>query len=276
MNITTDISVIMSAHNAEKTLNMAIRSTLFALPESSELLVCLHKCSDNSLQIAESIKDDRLKVHVLDEGGFADALNYLIGEAKGHWLARMDADDICLPWRFRLQMKEMRRDPGIDLLFGTAIIFGESIRPFWIFPQYLTQLNSEAFSFLLALGNPGVHPTLFAKREILARSPYRDVPGEDLDLWLRLSAEGKRLERDRNPVLLYRSHFAQMSRRTTYLNGWQNSDEIKKLRTLLPDSSLSALYTTSRLRFALFHPLLALELIGLPRPSNIVQWFSSK
>lgn len=269
-----DLSVILSAHNAEGTLGLAIKSTLLSMPQSSELLVCLHKCSDGSRQIAESIDDDRLKIFFLEEGGLADALNFLVNKSTGRFLARMDADDVCLPWRFRMQLKVMRRNPRIELLFSTAIIFGEAIKPLWIFPQYLTRLTNDRFRFLLTQTNPGVHPTLIARRDTLISAPYRDVPGEDLDLWLRIAKDGGRIERTRLPVILYRSHFNQKSRRDENLVGWQESDYVRSARQALNETRLLKLCRQSRRRFAIAHPLLTLEIIGFPSFGKIRKWLS--
>lgn len=120
-------------------------------------------------------------------GSFADALNYLIGQSRGEFLKMIDADDICLPWRLPLQLRDMGRHPEIDLLYSSVVMFGEGIKPFWIFPQYTTWLNNDRFRFLLTIINPVEHSTLIAIRRSLESNLYRDVPGEDLDLWLRIA-----------------------------------------------------------------------------------------
>ena len=274
MKTKTEISVLLSAHNAEKTLRMAIRSTLKALPKTGELLLCLHKCSDNSQAISESFSDRRLKIFKLDEGSFSDALNFLISCASGELVARMDADDICLPWRFRLQSGFLKKHPELDAVFSTAVIFGEAIRPFFVFPQYTTQLHPPAFNFLLTQCNPAVHPTLLARKGLLERLKYQDVPGEDLDLWLRIANDGGKIARTRFPVLLYRSHHNQMSRNEVYLEGWKASEAIREMRLKLCEAPLNKSLAKSRLRFALRHPLITLEIIGLPTPQKIFRWLT--
>lgn len=271
-----DISVVLSAHNSEKTLGLAVRSTLHALPKTGELLVCLHNCSDKSSDVLQSIYDSRLKVFTLKEGGFSDALNYLVSKARGRWIARMDADDVCLPWRFQHQSRFIAKHPEIDAMFSTAIIFGEAIRPLYIFPQYTTCLDSAKFKFMLTQGNPAVHPTLYARAELLQRVRYRDVPGEDLDLWLRIAVNGGRFARSRLPVLLYRSHKRQMSRQRVYLEGWRNSLDIQHNRLELSNSRLNETLLNNRLGFAIRHPLLVLEIIGFPSLRKIIRWISQQ
>ena len=70
----------------------------------------------------ENLKDERIKVVYFKENrGLACVLNDLILEARTlgcQWLARMDADDICIPNRFQKQYDFLQQHPEVDVVGG--------------------------------------------------------------------------------------------------------------------------------------------------------------
>jgi glycosyltransferase involved in cell wall biosynthesis len=218
---TTAISVIMPAHNAARTLRVAISSTLRALPQNAELLIFLDGCSDNSEQVAKAFKDSRVKIHKSDSNvGVATALNKLLAVAQGFFIARMDADDICLPGRFRTQAREIQKSDS-DFIFSNAVLFGRSVSPFGLMPQPPFALDGLEVRLALIFGNPFVHPTMFAKASsIKAMGGYRSLPAEDYDLWLRASENGLGIRKLNSFGILYRVHKAQL----TQQKSWQQEN----------------------------------------------------
>ena len=251
------ISVLMPVHNAEKTVLASVRSTLNALGAKDELLVALHNCSDGSSKQLGKIFDARLKIITVSGGGLALALNELLRFASNEYVARMDSDDFCLPWRFKIQKRHLDR---ADAIFSTAVIWLALKHGKLLVPQYPTRLVSEDVNLLLTSLNPLVHPTMLAKREVLVSlGGYRDVPGEDLDLWLRMAVSGLKIIRLGLPVIIYRVGPGQLSGQAWYKDGWRSNLGIANLRQKLK----SSLPKLSALKFRLL-----LEIIGFPRPAN--------
>ena len=251
------ISVLLPSHNAEGTILTSVRSTLNALGSSDELLVGLHNCSDGTSRELEKVSDPRLKVIRVTGGGLSVVLNELLKASSKELVARMDSDDICLPWRFVLQRSQLR---GADVIFSTALIgFGGSKVRFLI-PQYPLRLSSKDVNLLLTSLNPLVHPTMLAKKAaILSVGGYRDVPGEDLDLWLRMAVKGLKIERLAIPTIIYRVGHDQLSNQAWYKEGWKVDSGIQDLRQELMGSLPGNVSLNPRLR---------LEIIGFPKPEN--------
>lgn len=255
----------MPARNAEKTLELAIRSTLAAMGPGDELIVGLHNCTDRTPEVAKRFSDKRLRVvSIRGKGGLALALNQLLKLSVNDLVSRMDADDICLPWRFKAQ-RSMRGN--CQFVFTTAVIFFD-VKPLpLLFPQYPIPLNSEDIGFLLSVSNPLVHPTLLAsKAALLDLGGYRDVAGEDLDLWLRAVQAGLSFKRLWLPSILYRVSRSQLSKEPWYSSGWSESSEIRNLR-----ETLASRFPRRRLGLLIF-----LELMGFPRPSSFRRAFSHR
>jgi glycosyltransferase involved in cell wall biosynthesis len=204
------IAVLMPVRNAGDTVRAAVRSTLRAMPKDSELVVWDDASTDRTRAELAQIMDARLRI--IDSAvkvGPGAALRELCAQTDSELVARMDADDVCLPWRFLLQQAEMARGRA-DILFASVLRF--RTHPLRIAPSSPTRISSAAMPLHLAVMCMLTHPTMMATRVALeASGGYRDALAEDYDLWLRASAAGMRLERTGVPVLAYRRHPAQVS-----------------------------------------------------------------
>lgn len=211
------VSVLLPARNAESTILHAIKSTLAALRKNDELLVFDDGSTDSTPRILEDYPDDRVKVTYRPSSvGVANALNALLGQAKNPYIARMDADDICLPGRFRFQGRYLQ-SRNLDVAFGNVIHFGSRMLPR---PSRMKSISPRLLAICLLVSNPVAHSAMFAKRSAVESvGLYRPAPAEDYDLWLRLTLGGARIGRSAAPVILYRHHASQI----THTSDWQEA-----------------------------------------------------
>ncbi len=109
----------MPTYNAEKYVKDAINSILNQTYKDLELIV-INDCSkDNSREVIQSIKDDRLVFVDNEENhGFLWGLNHGIEIAKGGFIARLDDDDLSYPTRIEKQVKFLDDNPEV-VLVGT-------------------------------------------------------------------------------------------------------------------------------------------------------------
>ncbi|MCL4735722.1 MAG: glycosyltransferase [Candidatus Omnitrophica bacterium] len=113
------LSVFMPVFNAEAWLSKALESILSQTFTDFELIVVDDGSSDRSVEIIRSFSDSRLRLIQQDNLGCYPARNRAIQEARGAFLANMDADDISLPDRFQAQVDYLREYPEA-ILVGTA------------------------------------------------------------------------------------------------------------------------------------------------------------
>ena len=232
--MSVEISVVMPARNAGKFVRLAVRSTLLALPESSELIVVNDGSTDNTLSIISSIRDRRLRIITGPSKGLVSALNLGLSASTGTYVARMDADDICLPWRFAAQVRKMTSNSEVDFLFSTAIAFGKPLRPFYMVPQLPWGLNPLMFQRILTRRNPAVHPTMIARATALkSLGGYHDCPAEDEELWLRASLNHHKLARIGIPGIALRLHSGQTTRQVKWQTSLKNDSQVPLLRSQL-------------------------------------------
>jgi glycosyltransferase involved in cell wall biosynthesis len=206
------ISVLMPAHNSESTIYLAVKSALFAVGIHSEVLVFLDGCTDKTLQVLETIKDPRLKVHVSTVNvGVVKARQFLFEWAANDLVAVLDSDDIALPWRFTTQTRVLKR-ANADFVFGNAILFGATLKPFGFIPQWPVGLNSRQVNLSLVFTNPLVNSAMLAKKSSIESIGGFKGSIEDLGMWLEASAVGLKIVKTAGYAVLYRVHPTQLSR----------------------------------------------------------------
>jgi glycosyltransferase involved in cell wall biosynthesis len=86
-------SIIIPTYNAAQTLPKALESVLGQTRKDLEILIIDNCSTDNSLQIANSLNDERIKIHSAKDKGVYDAMNRGIEYARGEWLYFLGSDD---------------------------------------------------------------------------------------------------------------------------------------------------------------------------------------
>jgi glycosyltransferase involved in cell wall biosynthesis len=208
------VSIVMPVYNAERYLELAIKSILNQTHEDYEFIIIDDGSMDDTLDIikAYSKNDKRIRILVNQKNlGIVASLNYGLANARGKYIARMDADDYSHPLRIEKQVAYLDSHPEIGLL-GTAYrsidetghclvirdIPSEDIVIRWI------SLFNCAFN----------HPSVMFRNDI-----YKIVGGynpdmenaEDYDLWSRMLHYTK-VANLLDPLVDYRKNELQISR----------------------------------------------------------------
>lgn len=199
------VSIIMGAYNCEDIVSKGIESVISQTYENWEFIICDDCSKDNTLQILTeySQKDSRIKVlHNEKNLQLAAALNNCLKVAKGKYIARMDADDVCLPERLAKQVEFLENHPEFAVVgSGVKVFDGEKVTSIRIPKEYPTKEN--------VLYSPTfMHPTIMMRKEIYDElNGYtvsnRTIRVEDLDLWYRFYKKGFKGYNLQEPLLLY-------------------------------------------------------------------------
>jgi len=88
------ISIIIPAYNEEKVIAKTIESTMEIDYPQKEIIVVDDGSKDNTLRIAKTFEQDKVKVLHKENGGKASALNYGLTFARGEIITVLDADTI--------------------------------------------------------------------------------------------------------------------------------------------------------------------------------------
>ncbi|WP_295764198.1 glycosyltransferase [uncultured Oscillibacter sp.] len=148
--------------------------------------------------------DPRMVVSINEKNlGLTESLNRAKRMARGGYIARMDADDICEPDRIECQLDCLVRG-GLDLVGCNVIDIDEDGRPLRSAPSHYPT-RDRPIKDHLRINSAVPHPTWLAKRSVYERYDYVDFPAcEDYEFLTRLALDGRRLGNVEAPKLRYR------------------------------------------------------------------------
>lgn len=211
------ISIILPFFNAEKTLSEAIQSILNQTFTDFELILVNNNSTDKSLEIAQSFQDNRIKIIQEPKQGVMHAFNRGLQVAKGKYIARTDADDICLPNRFALQKKFLDKNSTIGVVSGLVKYEGHraDTQGFQMYVDWVNSIQTpQQIQNELFVESPIVNPTMMTRRELFEKyGTYQDgnFP-EDYELWLRWSEQGVNFQKITEEILIWRDSDTRLTR----------------------------------------------------------------
>jgi glycosyltransferase involved in cell wall biosynthesis len=209
------ISVCMPVHNAERYVPQAIESILGQTLGDYEFLILDDGSTDDSLEVLRgyAARDPRIRLTSRPNKGLEATCNELVAQARGEFLARMDADDFALPQRFARQVEYLRAHPDCVLVGSRVRVIDSDGDPLC---DWCTEQEHEALDAQLLGGErttPISHPSVMMRRgAVLAVGNYGPFKLlEDYDLFLRLAEYG-RLANLPEVLLQYRIHASNSSK----------------------------------------------------------------
>jgi glycosyltransferase involved in cell wall biosynthesis len=187
------VSVILPVYNSERFVAETIESVLAQTFREFELIAIDDGSTDRSREILDSFatRDPRVRVVGRTNRGLVATLNEGLSLARGEYVARIDADDLCDPRRFELQVNAFADDPGLVAVGSSAAVIDEEGHPLG---EYATPLTHEEIETFHLRGDSAIHhPAVMFRTDAVRRlGGYRElVPCEDFDLWLRLGEVGR-------------------------------------------------------------------------------------
>lgn len=208
------VSVLMTVYNGRQYLAQAVESVLSQTFGDFEFIVIDDGSTDGSTDVLRDFtaRDGRIRLISRRNTGMTRALNEGIGVAQGRYIARMDADDICLPERFDRQVAYLDAHPDCVLLGSQVLLIDPDGDP--LGPKHNTAYTHEDIEHsLLDKGWPMVHPAVMIRTQALrAIGGYdeRWPTNQDHDLFTRLAEVG-RVANLPEVLLRYRQHFSSVS-----------------------------------------------------------------
>ncbi|MBX2857963.1 MAG: glycosyltransferase [Cellvibrionaceae bacterium] len=186
------ISVVMPVKDGERYLRMALDSVLRQSFDNFEIIIVNDGSSDSTAQIIASYSDPRLIViaHSVPQG-VAVSLNVGIAKARGKYVARMDADDCCLPRRLERQFNYMEAHSNCIALGCSYYLMDENDK---VLRKAYVPTSDAELRFMLLYSVPFCHPSLMYRRQVLIDNglSYSKASGyaEDFEFLIRLSKFG--------------------------------------------------------------------------------------
>lgn len=213
------ISVTVPCYQCADTVGRTLESLLAQTMTDFEV-VCVDDGStdDTAGVLAEyARRDSRIQWFSIEHGGVVTAANAAIEASRGGYIARMDADDICLPDRLAAQSMLLDENPHLGLV-GCKVRFGGCRESCAGYAHYVDWTNSLLSHDDISLNRfvefPVPNPSIMYRRECIEEhGPYRDGDyPEDYDLLLRWLEAGVQMGKVDEELLIWNDPPTRLSR----------------------------------------------------------------
>jgi glycosyltransferase involved in cell wall biosynthesis len=185
-----EISVLMSAYNAEKTVGESVRSILAQTYAGFELIIVNDGSTDGTREVIRSINDTRIVfIDNASNIGLTRSLIKGVGVAAGKYIARQDADDISFAARLEKQVAEFNACPDLGLLGTWYREEDASSGRGW---DVKADKSLGALRWALMFRNPFCHTSCMFRKEAYEKTGGYDpryIGCEDYDLWSKISRD---------------------------------------------------------------------------------------
>lgn len=209
------ISVLMGIYNCENTLEQAVDSIINQTYTNWELIMCDDGSTDYTYQVAESLAKQDPRIILLknkSNQGLNITLNRCLSIATGDYIARMDGDDDCLPNRFEKEIVFLQSQDEYQIVSSAMVFFDKTGE--WGRNYVVESPTPEQ----VVTGSPICHAPVMMRKECIDivggyTVDKRMLRVEDVNLWIKLYAEGYRCYNFQEPLYRMRNDKKAYARR---------------------------------------------------------------
>lgn len=208
-------SVCVATYNGEKYIEQQLRSILDQIAPDDELIVSDDGSTDSTLEIVESMGDERIRIRHSQAHYFRDNFVEAMQEAKGEVIFLSDQDDVWLEGKYARCLKELEE---VDLVCTNSKMTDSELRV--VEENFFRIYHSGPGVLKNAINNTYYGSCMAFRRGLLDDAlPIPQTHEIGHDIWLGLVAEMVgRVRFVDTPYLLYRRH-DQSKTTTTGLMG---------------------------------------------------------
>jgi len=237
------ISVVIPAYNSRAYIPDAIDSVLGQTYRDFEIIIVDDGSSDAIGDLIGSRYPDARCLQI-EHGGPSRARNTGIRNARGEFIAFLDADDIWLPTKLEKQMEYFERHPDVAMVFTENNYFDDSGTidySFKLDKRILMKGNVPANIFLYS----GVAtPTVIVRKTVLDEVGYFDEElsiAEDDNLWIRIASKHEIGLIDEILVKVRKNHVSLTRDIVDVIRGVEKNIELLKKKYRCFDESMQSI-----------------------------------
>ena len=213
------VSVVLPCFDAERFLPEALDSLLAQTYEDLEIIAIDDGSADATPDVLSryAARDARVRVLRNERNrGLIPTLNRGVADARGEFIARMDADDVSALRRIERQVQALVLRPEVDVVAsGVELIdeggraLGRRVRP--------RAMEPAAARFMALFATPVAHPTVLARASVMKAHSYGisndSLHTEDYELFTRMLIAGVAFMNIDEPLVAWRVSSSSVSRR---------------------------------------------------------------
>ena len=228
------ITIIIPVYRVEEYISECLESVRGQTYKNFECLIINDGSPDNSITIARDLtnNDSRFKVISQINQGLASARNCGIRNAKGDFIAFLDADDVWVAKKLEIQLDVFMNFPETDIVFPDVFVFGADLRP--------KLYNGKPFSrnpleLLAANLINGSGSSELIRKTSLERAGYYNESLrslEDLEFWFRCAVRGLIFRHVPEPLVYVRVRSGSLSKNKVQMQLYNRKAFVLQLKQL--------------------------------------------
>lgn len=199
-----EVSVIMPAYNAEKTIGISIESVLAQTFTDWELIVIDDGSHDKTKEILTKMAetDSRIRFYQNEKNsGASYTRNRAVELAQGKWIAFLDSDDIWKPEKLEKQIKLAQIHPEMVICYTASSFINEDGEPY----NYVMEAKENVTYKMLLRKNLLSCSSVMILSSVMKRIKMpNDKMHEDYYVWLTVVRECGVAYGINEPLLTYR------------------------------------------------------------------------
>lgn len=193
MSTTPKVSVIIPAYNSARFVKEAIESVFAQTYGDYEIIVIDDGSIDNTKGVIAPYLD-KIKYIYQQNQGASSARNTGIRHSQGEYIAFLDADDIWLPEKLRIQVEYLNNNPDTAMVYSLDLRVDVNGRPCDNQSKLKRNLPRGDIFDALFFRNFIKLSSVMVRKRILDTVGLFDesfTHSEDYELWLRIAREFK-------------------------------------------------------------------------------------
>jgi len=210
------VTVVIPCFNAQAFLPRTLESVLAQTHVNLEIIVVDDASSDRSVEIVRSYaaRDSRVRLLVrsTNAGTPGAPRNDGVANARGEWIAFLDADDLWHPMKLELQLRALREHGA--LMCSTLMKDFVDEREIVVSPPRDPKVQRIDLGMQLRKYRTPTS-SIVAHRDLMRRLPFNEHIGyrarEDTDCFIRAHEEVPYSIKVLHPLVFYRQQAAQIS-----------------------------------------------------------------
>jgi teichuronic acid biosynthesis glycosyltransferase TuaG len=248
------ISVIMPAFNVESFISEAIESVICQTFTNWELIIIDDGSTDNTSNISKLYEKSDNRIHYIYQanGKQGKARNLGIKNAKGEFIAFLDADDLWIKTKLEIQYNYFLDNKNIDLLFTQGYSkFNDENQYFDISIKRL--FDSNDLRLFIEKNQIPILSVLIKTAALNKVSCFEEKDElqnvEDYHLWFKLLNEGFKFASINDRLFFYRIHDKQ----STYKDNNLKMQTINMFKLLVVNwNSTTNFFVLQKIKWYLF------------------------
>ncbi|HLV45459.1 MAG TPA: glycosyltransferase family 2 protein [Flavobacterium sp.] len=228
------VSIIIPCYNSEKFIGETLESILDQTFQDWECLVMDNASTDNSVDVIERFKNEKIHLIKLDKNyGASQARNIGIERAKGRFITFIDSDDLWLP-EFLEKSISFLKDENEELVYASYHRVDEELNP--LLEDFTAIDNIDFQRILYNCPIPMLTAVYDTKRIGKIKIPDVDMR-EDHAMWMDILKKIPRARAIQTPLGVYRIRRKSYSRNKLKILQKQFLVYYKFLNLSLPKST---------------------------------------